>query len=186
MFSHRGKRAWNVIFSWKYEEKIFFSFWFPWNFSGKSHCVITTTKKWLKQYEKNKAGGEGRKRRWLITNVKTLFTHTRTISSFEKKMQKIAHTHIFLHFCMHNGPLNKSTNLVIFLHREFVMRVNRQHFEWHYVFSSLCLVLMRWSWQKGDVFPVVIQHSTWCRTGFEGRQVALFSAKHPELRHKIG
>lgn len=47
-------------------------------------------------------------------NVKTLFTHTRTISSFEKRMQKIAHTH-FLHFCMHNGPLNKSSNLVIFL-----------------------------------------------------------------------
>lgn len=166
-------------------KKIFFSFWFSWNFSGKSHCVITATDKWLKQYEKNKAGEEGRKRRWLIMHVKTLFTHTRTISSFEKRMQKIAHTH-FLHFSMHNGPLSKSTNLVIFLHRGFVMLVKKAAFWMTLCFFFFMLSAHEMKLTERDYFPVVIQHSAWCKAGFEGGKFALFSARHPQPRHKIG
>lgn len=133
-------------------KEFFLSFLFPWNFSGKSHCVITATNKGLKQYEKNKAGGEGRKRRWLIMNVKALFTHTWTISSFERKnAEKSTHTH-FLHFYMHNGPLKESTSLVILLHRGFVMLVKRQYFEWLCVFSFFMLSAREMKLTEGGFF----------------------------------
>lgn len=85
--------------------------------------MITATNKGLKQYEKNNATREERKRRKMITNVKALFTHTSTISSFEKGMQKKAQTHIFLHFFMLNGALEESTYLMILIHGEFAMLI---------------------------------------------------------------
>lgn len=63
-------------------------------------------------------------------NVKALFTYTHEQSAAMKKECRKKHTHThFLHFCMHNGPLKESTNLVILLHRGFVMLVKRQYFE---------------------------------------------------------
>lgn len=83
-------------------------------------------------------------------NVKALFTHTNTISSFEKGMKKKALTHIFfLHFFMHNGALKASTNLVFLIHREFVTLVKRQYFGWLFFFS---LAVIRLSSQKGNFF----------------------------------
>lgn len=76
-----------------------------------------------------------------------LYLHTRMNNQqlWKKNAEKSTHTH-FLHFCTHNGSLKESTNLVILLHRGFVMPAKRQYFEWCDAFSSLCLVLMRLSW----------------------------------------
>lgn len=166
---------------WKRAEKYFFFFW---NFSGKSHCVITATNKGLKQYEKNKAGKEGRKRRWLIINVKALFTHTRTISSsFEKRMQK-KHTHTFLTFLYAEWRSERINQFGNFTPQR------RQYFEWcaFFFFFFKCLALMRLSWQNGDFFfcshSVLSMMQFWFWVKTQGC-FTLFSTKHQQAAHSI-
>lgn len=113
--------------------------------------LLLLTNDWsnMKRIRQERRGGKGGG--WLWMWKLYLHTHTNNQQLWEKNAENSTHTH-FLHFCMHNGSLNKSTNLVIFLHRGFVTLVKRQHFEWHYVFSSLCLSADEMKLAEGGFF----------------------------------
>ena len=97
VFSHRQKGAWNVMLSWKCEEKNFVLHFDSPEISQANLIVwlVLLTKEWSSMKRIRQEGREGRGGGWLWMWKLYLHTHARTISSFEKRMQKKAHAHIF-------------------------------------------------------------------------------------------
>lgn len=85
---------------------------------------------------------------------------------------------------MHNGALKESTNLVFLIHGEFVTLAKRQYFGWLFFFF---LSGHKIEFTEREFFHVVIQHSVWCKGGFERkhRTATYFSTKHQQVTCKV-